>query len=402
MIGKLRTYLKEGFTYYGLEITGAEETLAYVLLELKKSKNQLLIINKVKLNHLNELPGQLNKKNPVFVCINTPNILTKKMERDSNGSPEALVNQAFPNIDLNNIYYEIIQQGTAPIVTLSKRGPIDAILKELHDLKLQVSGFSLGVSALESIVPFLEDGTLHASNYLIGVDDGVLTTISTQASKENLLYTISGLELSSSYLLPFSQILRKLNQKNSISNFTKVNAGLEQGFKNFRIFTQVLKYALLFFIALLLANFLTYNHYHGKVGQLNDLLAATSSQKDELTLLDESVKRKQERVETLSASSNSKATYYLDLFAQRIPSSILLNEIKYQPLAKPVREKKPIMLEEGMLLVSGISKDVDAFSFWIEELEKQEWVNSVETLDYNYVGKTTSNFLIEIGIHANR
>lgn len=402
MLDQLRTYLKEGFTYYGLEITGAEETLVYLLLELRKSKNQLLIVNKVKLNSLQELPAQLKKKNPLFVCINTPNILTKKMEGELSGSPEALVNQAFPNIDLNNIYYEIIQQQGEPIVTLSKKGPVDALLKELADQKVTVSGFSLGLSAVENILPFLEDGTLHASNYRLEVTDGALSSTRTATAPTNLLYTISGLELSSSYLLPFSHILGQLNQKQGVSNFRELNTQLHQGFKNQRVFHQVLKYALSFFIALLLANFLVYNHYHGKVGQLNDQLAATSSQKDELTLLDASVQRKQERVETLSASSNSKATYYLDLFAQHIPASILLNEIKYQPLAKPVREKKPIMLEEGVLLVSGISKDVDAFSFWIEELEKQDWVNSVETLDYNYVGKTTSNFLIEIGFHAAR
>ena len=79
----------------------------------------------------------------------------------------------------------------------------------------------------------------------------------------------------------------------------------------------------------------------------------------------------------------------------------MLSEIKYQPLAKPVRENKPILLEDGVLLVSGISKDVNDFSFWIEELEKYEWVTSAETLDYDYAGKTTSTFLIEIGFHED-
>lgn len=402
MIATLRTYFKEGFTYYGLEITGAEDARAYLLLELRKSKNELLIVNKAQFNDLAELPGWVKQKNPLFVCMNGPNILTKKMAGAPKGSAEALVNQAFPNIDLGNIYFEIIQQDSTPIVSLSKKEPIDRILKELNDRQLLVSGFSLGLSSLESILPFLEDGTIYASNYRLEVSQKRLQNTQTAEVRENRLYTINGLELSSTYLLPFSQLLGNLNPKNRMCNFGEVNDRLRQGFKNFRVFHQVLKYALFFFIALLLANFLTYNHYHQQVGQLNDLLAATSSQKDELTLLDESVRRKQERVETLSASSNSRATNYLDLFAQRIPTSILLSEIKYQPLAKPVREKKPIMLEEGVLLVSGISKDVDAFSFWIEELEKQEWVNSVETLDYNYVGKTTSNFLIEIGIHATR
>jgi len=402
MVNKLRTYLNEGLSYSGLEVSGPQEERAFFLLELKKRKNRLLITNKKKLDNLDELPQLINKKNPLLLCINTSNILTKKVDAENRNNMDALVNQAFPNIDLKSIYYEIIQKNKAPIVTISKKEPVDAILKKLKELNMVVSKFSLGISAMEHVTPFLEEDSIQVSNHQLDISDKAIMGITANNSKDNLLYTISGLELSSAHLLSFSQILGNLNQKTSTSNFNEINEGLKSDFKNFRIFNQVLKYALLFFITLLLANFLVYSHYHQKVENLNEAVAATSYRKDELTLLDESVQRKQERVETLSASSNSKATYYLDLFAQHIPNSILLNEIKYQPLAKPVREKKPIMLEEEVLLVSGISKDVDAFSFWIEELEKQDWVNSVETLDYNYVGKTTSNFLIEIGLHEDR
>lgn len=401
MVTKLRTYLKEGFTYVGLEISESEKGEAYFLLELKKSKGELLITNKKELKNLDELPALVQKKNPVFLCINSSNILTKRIENVNTTNPEAIVNQAFPNLDLNNFYYEVIQQSTQPIVTISRKDAIDAILNKLQELKIRISSFSLGVSALENVVPYLDEENIIVSNLQIGLSDKIITSIASDESENKQLYSVNGLELSSSYLLPFSQILGNLNQNSSITNFESVTENLNWEFKNFRIFSRVFKYALIFFIVLLLANFFIYNSYHEEVGQLNAAMEATSSKKDELTFLDASVKRKQERVETLSSSSNSKATYYLDLFAQNIPRSILLSEIKYQPLAKPVRENKPILLENGTLLVSGISKDVNEFSFWIEELEKYEWVTSAETLDYDYVGKTTSNFLIEIAFHED-
>ena len=402
MVQKLRTYLKEGFTYHGLEVTGSKEARTYHFLELKKSKKQLLITQKKSCSEIKDLQELVNKKTPLFVCINTPNILTKKIAAENSSSVEALVNQAFPNIDLNGIYFEVSQKDTLPLVTISKKEAVVTILKEFKANQIQVSGFSLGISCFETIAPFLDNGIIQASNHKIEILNKKILEVKSKPLTDNLLYTISGLELSSTNLLSFSQILGNLNKKVDTSNFEDFNAELNSEFKNQRVFNQVLKYALIFFIGLLLANFLGYNHYHGDVSNLNEVLAATSSQKDQLTLLDESVIRKKERVETLSASSNSKATYYLDLFAQKIPKSILLNEIKYQPLAKPVREKKPIILEEEVLLVSGISKDVDAFSFWIEELEKQDWVNSVETLDYNFVSRTTSDFLIEIRFHETR
>lgn len=401
MVTKLRTYLKEGFTYSGLEITESETGERYFLLELKKSKGELVITNKKELTSLEELPKSIQKKYPIFLCINTKNILTKKVAAVNGTDANSIVNQAFPNIDLNNFYYEIIQQTSGPIVTLSRKESVDTILKKLQELKIKISRFSLGVSPLENVAPYLEENEILLSNLQVQLSDKVITNITPVESENKQLYTVNGLELSSSYLLPFSAILGNLNNSLSSTNFEAVTDNLKWEFKNFRIFNQVMKIALAFFIALLLGNFFVYNAYHEDVGQLNAAMEATSSKKDELTFLDASVKRKQERVETLSNSSNSKATYYLDLFAQNIPNSILLSEIKYQPLAKPVRENKPILLEDGVLLVSGISKDVNDFSFWIEELEKYEWVTSAETLDYDYAGKTTSNFLIEIGFHED-
>lgn len=401
MLSKLKTYLLEGFTYVGLEISESEKGQAYFLLEIKKSKGELLIVNKKELEELNELPKLIQKLHPIFLCINTANILTKRIKNLNSTNPEAIVNQAFPNLDLNNFYYEVIQQSTQPIVTISRKEAVDSILKKLKELKISISGFSLGISALENVVPYLEEENILVSNLQINLSEKTINKVESTESENQQEYAINGLKLSSSYLLAFSQILGNLNKHFSSTNFGMLTENLNSEFKNFRLFNQILKYALIFFIGLLLINFFIYNSYHTQVSELNSAMDATSSKKDGLTVLAASVKRKQESVETLNSSSNSKATFYLDVLAQNIPPSILLNEIKYQPLAKPVRENKPILLVDDKLLVSGLSKNVNEFSFWIEELEKYKWIKSAETLDFDYAGKTSSNFIIEIGLHEN-
>lgn len=401
MFAKLETYLKEGFAYTGLEITGSEGSEAFSLLELKKSKNELVITNKRKLNHWNQLSEFIPKNNLLFLCINTTSVLVKKMENANTKNPEAIVNQAFPNLDLNNFYFEIIQLETEPIVSISKKESIDTVIEKLKELNIKIFRFSLGISAIPNVISYMENGPAMVSYRQLHFEDKNIIDIGSVTSQTEQQYHINGLQLSSKHMLSFSQILGHLNQKPHITNFEAVCENLKWTFKNYRIFNQFLKYSLAFFIILLLSNFFVYNFYHVKVVELNMAMAATSSQQDELGILDASVKRKQERVETLSSSSNSKATYYLDLFAQNIPASILLNEIKYQPLSKPVRESKPILLEEETIMVSGISKNMNDFSFWIEELEKHSWVNSVETLDYDYISKNTSNFLIEISFHED-
>lgn len=401
MLHKVSTYFKEGFCYAALEISGSEDGTYYSYLELKKAKGLLVVSNSKPLTGLDELPKILKKNTPLFICINTSSVLTKINEGMPGNNYEALVNRTFPNLDLNNFYFEVVPQVESSIVSILKREAVEKILEELRSLKIPINGFSLGISGLSHILPYLNDGMITTSTRQVQVNGRSILAIKSDESSTSTEYDINGLSLKNNDLLAFSQIIGYLGNATQHTNFGDVVDNLKWEFKNHRIFNQVLKYALAFFIVLLLTNFFIYNSYHEKVGEQNAAMAATSSKKDEVMALDASVKRKQERVETLSSASNSKATYYLDVLAQNIPNSILLSELKYQPLAKPVRESKPIILENEILLISGISKDVNEFSQWVEEIEKLSWVESVETLDYDFVTKKTSNFLIEIGFHAD-
>ena len=397
MIKKLKTYLLEGAIYTGLELHDSDQGEVYHLLEIKRTQGELLINRKGKASCMEELVLTINKQYPIFLCINTPNILLKSVENiGSEDREEALVNLAFPNLDLENFYYEIVKKTDTALVSIARKGSIDTQLAKLADSKIKISNFSLGLSAFDTIVPYLDEETIQVSNHQITILDNSMIEILPSTSAIKQKYTINGLKMDSSLLLSFSAVLKHLNSAQNGTNFGDLSKKLEWNFKNDRIFDKVLKLSLAFFVVLLLGNFMVYNIYHEKVGELNTSVSATGAQKEELTLLDASVKRKEERVETLSASSNSMATFYLDLFAQGVPNSILLSEIKYQPLAKPVREKKPVILEEKTLLIAGISKDVNEFSHWIERLEKYVWVQSVETLDYDYISKETSNFLIQL------
>ncbi len=395
------TYFTEGTIFYGLEITEIEGEEAFFLVEVRKRKGELLVTRTLKPRSMEEIGLSIPKDRPVSVCINTANVLSKSMGNASSDHPDSIVDQAFPNLDLGNFYYEVLQLRSSPIVTIAKKEVVDKIIGHIADLKLQVAHFSLGVSDLGNMLAYFKSGSIYTAAHRIHLDNGLISGTNPSETRESMIYDLNGLQLHNAFVLPFSAVLGHLNQRIPHTNYTEVLQKLKWEFKNRRIFGQVAKFSLTFLLTLLLANFLVYQFFHEKVEDLNVAMAATSSQKEELGLLDATVQRKQERAEALGTSSNSRATYYLDRLAQRIPSSVLLNGMTYQPLTKPVRDEKPIVPLDGQLQVSGIAKDTDDFSSWIEELEKYSWIYSVETLDFDYMTKNTSSFLIQIGFHGN-
>ncbi|MEX0288539.1 MAG: hypothetical protein AB3N14_05470, partial [Flavobacteriaceae bacterium] len=266
-------------------------------------------------------------------------------------------------------------------------------------LKLQLTHFSLGISTLPQLLPFLESGELVLSNYKTLFENGALSSLQPLEEVKEVNYSLNGLNLTNKQLLTFSGILTLLGKHFPASNFEAFNSVSLSAFENNRIFSLLLKAALVFFLTLLLVNFLAFDFYFGKSEELRAALEENNSSLNDLKDLEVSVNKKQEKVELLSAASNSKATFFLDQLAQKVPPHILLEKITYQPLDKPLREGKPLTQEERNILVGGTSTDGDAFSTWILNLEKLDWTTSVETLDYDYISSSTSRFLIKISFH---
>jgi Tfp pilus assembly protein PilN len=399
MIKKIIQNITEGATYTGLEIINTVDGNHYCFLELLKTKSEIVIIKSIVLNSLNELKLHTKKTTPLFLCFNNDIVLTKELSNFSSSSNASLVNEAFPNLDITKFYWELIQKQEHTVVSIARRESIDTVIKTLQELNMYPFKISIGVTSLAHILNYTEESIINLIKHKAEIQNNKLVKLSNNENLEEQFYEINGLKISNYNLLCFGQIIGYLNQSEGFSNLKEINFKFENVIKNERIFQIVGKIALLFFGTLLLLNFIFYNHYFTKVNELNSTLTASSSQKDKLISLETLVNKKEDKVNTISNATNSKTTYYLDVLGESIPASILLNTISYQPLIKRVQEKKPILFETRIITISGISKDIDEFSEWVEKLGDIKWIASTETLDFDYVNESTSDFLIEIKIN---
>ncbi|MEC7263730.1 MAG: PilN domain-containing protein, partial [Bacteroidota bacterium] len=151
-------------------------------------------------------------------------------------------------------------------------------------------------------------------------------------------------------------------------------------------------------LGVLLANFLVFNHYFKKSERIRTNLALDSENKKNLTMIRDKVNEKEKKVDAIVSFSNSRTSFYLDRLAASIPESILLTEVQYQPLQMPVQVSKPVLLQEHTILVLGSSASSNDFSTWITQLESLDWVEKVETMDYDYRNNNSSEFKVQISV----
>lgn len=401
MIQKIRTYLNEGAIYYGMEVSEQAGKVTFLLLEIQRKKEEFFITNTHTFTDLDQCGAVIKKNAPLFLAINTSNVLTKIVDASGNDPNEAMVHQAFPNLDFDNFYYEVAPMEGKTLISISKRSHIHAIIEDLKTLNIHVADFSLGISAIKTVKTYLNGNILYLSNTKVTLKGNTIDqTFPLSGEEEHLIFSneISGLEVPNKGTLGFASVLKYVSKDYNTVNFDALTLAQEKEFRNKRHIAILLKTSLIAILGILLINFLIFNHYFQKVEALKTTSEVNSTNKDRLTELKTIVEQKEERVNTILSATNSKVSFYMDELAKSIPSNILLEAIRYQPLKKPMRPSKPIELEQRTIIISGSTDDGKVFSSWLEALESMDWIITAETLDYDYGSTNSSNFSIKITI----
>ncbi len=402
MLNRIKTYVNEGAMYYGLEICGYPDGVQFHLLQLERRKQELFLVREDTFATLEMAARAIEKDVPLFLTINTGGILVKIIPLSNDSNHEALVHQAFPNLDFNSFYYELTRTKKNLIVSISRKEHVDSYLEQLVALKLNVIDISLGVASVINSIGYLDETNLYLANTELELSEASISKIIpfSEITTEQKKYVINELEVDSKYFLSFSSVLGHfLKVTERFGNLVEINSGLKRESANKRQFKLLLRSSLIGILLVLFVNFLVFNHYYEKVGKLQEVLAINDANKEQLLRLKTDVKNKEERLNAVLAMANSKTASFLDDIGRNLPASMLLSEIKYQPLQRPLRESKPVLLESGVFDVSGQVENSSDFYTWIADLEKLSWVDRVETTEYDYGSGNRSNFSIKITIH---
>lgn len=398
MIEQIKTYLKFGNRFYGVELTQVNGANKYYGIVLKKKSKQLKIETHFEASDIETLKTHIPKGKPISLVINTDSVLTKKVQGKSNAALK-LAHLAFPNIKIEDFYYETISQGKNHFVSICRKSYVDELLQDYALKQISVIDFTLGSLIISSIVDFVETDAIQTSKSLISVDNSQIIDISSDVLSHEKTYNINGLEVSNNQVLGFTAALNLVLKDQQIqSSYTDTKTQLNNTFKQKQFANQFLKIGLSCLFIILLINFLFFNHYYKEVNTLRETSQLLESSKAKMVYLNEKVQKTEKMLDDVLESSTSKSSYYIDVIINKLPESILLKELNYQPLIKKIKENKVIENHKNTILISGQSNESITFSQWISQLESLKWIQSVEILSFEDLTKSSSRFTIKLNM----
>ncbi|TAI48478.1 hypothetical protein [Flagellimonas allohymeniacidonis] len=400
MVDTLSKYTPIGHHFYGLEICQFNNGQKLYLVKIKKKKKELEIVEQLEFEDVEKLAKSIEPSTPLFLTVNTRDVITKSAG-DSKLEDKALANSLFPNMDYNLLFYEIYTLGNERFVSIIRKNIVFDFLERLNDLKVSIFSVSLGLSGLQTLLNYIDEKEIIGTSYKLTRESlGNSITISTTNEEEERVYSLNGLQVQNKYLLAFGTIASNiLLTGNKNSSMSELNRGLEIEVKGKKLLNLLTWSSLIFFLSVLMVNFLFFDHYRGSIQNLANEQAVNAKSLESIAQLNERVESKEKRLEKALSTSNSKVSYYLDELGRTVPGSITLETVIYQPLLKPKKDLKPMAYAMDEIKIIGLTGSGIDFSDWVTKLDNLGWVNKVKTLEYDYQNKKTS--LFELRVYIN-
>mgnify|MGYP001114818814 CR=1 FL=1 len=388
----MKRYLTYGHSFCAVE--HAYKT-SFQVLEVTKKRKELVISKQENYSSQKAVFENLKNKKHLFLVLNNEQILSKNIPT-AGISEDRLVKTAFPTIVLQDFYIEILKNDTTSFIAICRKDVIDTLIQEYAAKGICVIDFSLGNLAVKNVQSYIQESQISTSNACIILENNKIETIEIKTPLQEI-YQINGLEVPNKYVLSFAGILSYYsNELHTYSSTLKKR--LTNIYKQQRFFALGLKYSLGFLFITLLINFLVFSSYQRKVSELQTEVSINETYKIQLKGLQEIVAKKEKMVESMTSASNSRVIWYVDEISKTVPSSLYLDEIKYQPLAKPINEEKPIRFKNNEISVKGISRNDEDLIAWKSSLEKRTWVEKISFTNYGKgkTRRTSFDFIIHI------
>jgi len=395
---RVLSYLTYGNHFYSVEQTQVNDEICYYGIELKKNKNQVEVVNKFEFNELKDALRDIPKHKPAALVINTHFVITKKLESQETDDLK-LLHATFPNIKINDFYYEILKQDSIHFISICRKTYLDDLLIGFKAHNISLINFSLGNLMISSISDLIPEETIYTNNAVIQKEKNQIINIDGNSESSEITYQFNDTSLSNRHLLNFCSALNLITKAKKTESYIgdKQTQALTH-FKEKRFFNQFLKIGLSFLFILLLVNFLFFNSYYSKVNELKGTAEVLNTSKTKLVSLNDKVQKTQKIIEDILKSNSSKSSFYLDAFTQSLPNSILMSEFNYQPLSRKIKENKPIENKINTIVVSGNTLESIFFSEWISKLESFTWIEKIEIISFEDTSKSSSEFTLKVSI----
>lgn len=370
----LNTFLL-GKQYIGVEHFTINNEDKVALLLVEKKKEGLVITKKDRVSYNGKIAEKWDTKLPFFLVINSNQVIQKEV-LGVEPSDEKLLHKSFPNTNWDEFYYEIWRLKTKSVIAIARKSYISTLLEDYENQKISIAGISLGVCSIADIIAYTDESELYTNHQSISKEETQI--ISASVLESAITYTINDLQIENRQLLSFSGILRLiLNNTLNTGSIISYSDQLYNDYNQKTFFNKGIKIMVGIVLGILLLNFVFFTHYYKLAQESSEILLVNKSSIEDVSKIKQRIIVKEEKVKGIDGRMTSRSSLIINEITSKVPSSILLTELTFNPLEKKIKAEEQILTKDKVIAISGTTIANASFTKWVEDIEKLNWVDKV-------------------------
>lgn len=370
----LNTFLL-GKQYIGVEHFTINNEDKVALLLVEKKKEGLVITKKDRVSYNGKIAEKWDTKLPFFLVINSNQVIQKEV-LGVEPSDEKLLHKSFPNTNWDEFYYEIWRLKTKSVIAIARKSYVGTLLEDYENQKISIAGISLGVCSIADIIAYTDESELYTNHQSISKEETQI--ISASVLESAITYTINDLQIENRQLLSFSGILRLiLNNTLNTGSIISYSDQLYNDYNQKTFFNKGIKIMVGIVLGILLLNFIFFTHYYKLAQESSEILLVNKSSIEDVSKIKQRIIVKEEKVKGIDGRMTSRSSLIINEITSKVPSSILLTELTFNPLEKKIKAEEQILTKDKVIAISGTTIANASFTKWVEDIEKLNWVDKV-------------------------
>lgn len=309
---------------------------------------------------------------PYWLHIDGVGVLTRIVDRHSDYKKELLM-----NVDSDDFFFTSVTTDTNRLVSFVRKSVAGLLLNKFEENKLFLIGISCG---------FAPVGILTEKDETVSFDFKLSRQNNQFSSLERMENSSLNQYYQGNYISQKEWIALAISDSvvNTRRDFeSELNEQNRKEYKEYAKFKNIGVASVVFILIVVLGNYFYLNHLNHVVAEKEAEIALNNSN---LSLLDklaqEEIRKKQLAVNS-AGNTPYFVSYYLDEIGKSVPEKIRLLEMYVFPLAEKLKEKRKVEVDKSRIEVTGWTYDNIVLDDWIEKLERQDWIKSVELINYH-------------------
>ncbi len=329
---------------------------------------------------------KFGKENPYHIHLQGAGILTRMVENIPNYKEQLIVNG-----DKDDFYFTSLEIGSKIITSFFRKALINEIIKQLSDSKAFLINITAGI--VPCLLEIEKDGKV-SFDYEVEVKNGEIETFNKVETAKSFGFKSYEETICDSTLL------------STANSFLNYSGGFEaeekssyfQNYKDysqFRFFGLSTVFSILF---LLVGNFFYLKSLNQDVADLEIELSLNNENLSVIDRLKQEKTRKEQLIQTSGINAKSFISFYIDEIGRTVPKNINLLELYVFPLKERLKEKRKVEISQENIEIKGVTQSSSVLDDWMEKMNRFEWVERVELINYTKSETNQAEFKLIVSI----